>query len=203
MPQVFPGPRFHNGSGTPSNLPHHWLIDPAGRQRHHTPQATSWAALSGWAIQRWSQVAPCPSGCASSPLHPWHVSVPSAASGGSPVRQSLAAPWRGSLHTSGVTRLFVGRHIRAFLPGGRVRVAQSCDLRWLGSKDTLQCPAPRCSRTSVITRMRLPQSDAVGNSVARLSSLKVSMWWGWQPPRTVQWQAVSTPVLAAHEACLV
>lgn len=52
----------------------------------------------------------------------------------------------------------------------------------MGSKDTLQCPAPRCSRTSTIRCMRLPQSDPVGNGIVGPSGPEVSMRRGWQPP---------------------
>lgn len=105
-------------------------------------------------------------------------------------------PWVGLTHTP------IDRHIRAFPPSGRVRVAQYFGLG-LGSKAALQPPAPRCSCASTIRCTQLPQSDPVSGGIVEPSGSQVSMWWGWQPPRTVQRQAAFTPVLAAHEGLFV
>ncbi|ABM40813.1 hypothetical protein Ajs_0563 [Acidovorax sp. JS42] len=99
----------------------------------------------------------------------------------------------------------IDRHIRAFAPGGRVRVAQTRSvlcLEWGRSRHcSLQRPvtaAPAQLRACGY-RSLIP----IGDGIVRLSSLEVSMQRGWQPPRTVQWQVLSPLVLAAHEVCAV
>jgi len=118
----------------------------------HTRRAFE-TPLFRFSYQRGLEVALHARGCASSPLHPCGISAASAAIGRSSVVRS-PAPHRQDWLPASLSQVR-----RAFAPGDRVRVAQSCcSCCAMESKRAFQPAALRYSRASTFRCTRLSQS---------------------------------------------